>query len=127
MADVKITALPAATTIAAATDVLPLVTGGGATTSKATPAQVVTAALTATKVTVAQGGTGVGTLTGYVKGSGTANLTASPAVPLTDLNFDSPSTPPEITGRGQIVFKPNGGNTTSITLDELLVWIRAQG
>ena len=70
MADVKITALPAATSVAPSADVLPLVTGGGATTSKATPTQIVTAALDATAVTVDQGGTGAVTLTGYVKGSG---------------------------------------------------------
>jgi hypothetical protein len=57
MADVKITALPAATSVVAADDVLPLVTGGGAVTSKATPAQITSAALTATPATVAQGGT----------------------------------------------------------------------
>ena len=47
MADVKITALPAATSVVPGTDVLPLVTGGGATTSKATPNQVVNAVLSA--------------------------------------------------------------------------------
>ena len=46
MADVKITALPAATSVVPNTDVLPLVTGGGAVTSKATPDQVVNSVLT---------------------------------------------------------------------------------
>ena len=36
-------------------------------------------------VPVANGGTGVATLTGYVKGSGTANLTASTTIPNTDI------------------------------------------
>ena len=47
MADVKITALPAATSVVPGTDVLPLVTSSGATTSKATPNQVVNAVLSA--------------------------------------------------------------------------------
>lgn len=83
MADVKITALPAAGSVVPGTDVLPLVTGGGAVTSKATPSQLVTAALTTTKVTVAQGGTGVGTLTGYVIGNGTSDMTAVTTIPNT--------------------------------------------
>ena len=58
MADVKISALPAATAVTA-TDVAPLVSGGN--TTKATTAQMVTAALNATPVTVAQGGTGATT------------------------------------------------------------------
>jgi hypothetical protein len=62
MADVKITALPLATSITAENDVLPLVTGGGATTNKATLSQITTAALNATPVTPAQGGTGLTSL-----------------------------------------------------------------
>ena len=58
MADIKISALPAATAVTAA-DVAPIVSGG--VTSKATGTQIVTAALNATKVTIAQGGTGQGT------------------------------------------------------------------
>jgi len=55
VADVRISQLPAATA-PQADDVAPLVSGG--ITTKATPAQIVTAALTATPVTLAQGGTG---------------------------------------------------------------------
>lgn len=55
MADVRISQLPAATA-PQADDVAPLVSGG--ITTKATPAQIVTAALTATPVTLGQGGTG---------------------------------------------------------------------
>ena len=107
MADVKISALPAATAVAA-TDVAPVVVG--AVTQKATPTQIVTAALNATPVTVAQGGTGAttaaaartalglgsmatvnspapvanggtgaATLTGLVKGNGTGAMTAATA------------------------------------------------
>lgn len=47
MADVKISALPAVTTVVPGTDVLPLVSNSGATTTKATPNQVVQAVLPA--------------------------------------------------------------------------------
>jgi len=40
----------------------------------------------ATIITVARGGTGVGTLTGYVKGTGTTPLTASATIPNTDIS-----------------------------------------
>jgi heat shock protein HslJ len=55
MADVKISNLPLPGTIVPASDVLPLVNGGN--TTKVTPAAIITAALNATPVTVAQGGT----------------------------------------------------------------------
>jgi hypothetical protein len=42
--------------------------------------------ITAGTVTVAQGGTGAVTLTGYVKGSGTSALTASSTIPNTDIS-----------------------------------------
>jgi hypothetical protein len=38
-----------------------------------------------TQIAVAKGGTGAATLTGYVKGAGTAALTASPTIPNTDI------------------------------------------
>lgn len=119
MADIKISALPVATGVLS-TDVAPVVNGG--ITAKATAAQLVTAALNATKVTVAQGGTGVGTLTGYVKGTGTANLSAAATVPITDLNFGVVSTPVEIAGRNQIIINDGTRNAT-ITLDELRIWL----
>lgn len=58
MAGIKISALPAATDVVA-TDVAPLVSGG--VTTKATPAQMVAAALNQTPVAIAQGGTGADT------------------------------------------------------------------
>lgn len=48
MADVKISALPAVTTVDPAVDVLPLVSNSGASTTKATPDEVVYAVLQAT-------------------------------------------------------------------------------
>lgn len=47
MANVKISALPAVTTVVPGTDVLPLVSNSGATTTKATPSAIVNAALLA--------------------------------------------------------------------------------
>lgn len=122
MADVKISALPLSGTIVPATDAIPIVNGGN--TTKTTPAAITTAALNATKVTVAQGGTGVGTLTGYVKGNGTSNMTASTTVAITDLNFNVPGTPPEIDGRTTIIVNA-GGNIATITLDELKTWLNS--
>lgn len=55
---------------------------GGALTSSATiPSTAITGVHT-----VAQGGTGAGTLTGYVKGNGTSAMTASSTIPTTDLS-----------------------------------------
>ena len=93
MADVKITALPAATVVVAGTDVLPLVTGGGTTTSKATPTQIVSSALTATPVTAAQGGTGLTAL-----GTGVATFLGTPSA----ANLKAAVT--EDTGSGSLVF-----------------------
>lgn len=121
MADIKISALPVATGVLS-TDVAPVVNGG--ITAKATAAQLVTAALNATRVTVAQGGTGVGTLTGYVKGTGTANLSATTTLPISDLNFSIPGTPVEIAGRNQIIIN-DGTRTATITLDELKTWLNS--
>lgn len=112
MADVKITALPAAGSIVAASDVLPLVTGGGATTSKATPAQITTAALNATPVTAAQGGTGITAL-----GVGVATFLGTPSAS----NLKAAVT--EDTGSGSLVFAtsptlvtPNIGAATATTV-----------
>jgi hypothetical protein len=55
MADVKISQLPLAGTLVPASDALPIVNGGN--TTQTTPASVTTAALNATPVTIAQGGT----------------------------------------------------------------------
>jgi hypothetical protein len=57
-------------------------------------------------VPVANGGTGASTLTGYVKGSGTANMTASATIPNTD-----------ITGLGTASTKDAGSANGVATLD----------
>lgn len=81
MADIKITALPGAVTPLVGTELLELVQSG--TSTKVAASDV---AATATNVrTVATGGTGASTLTGYVKGNGTAAMTASATVPWADI------------------------------------------
>lgn len=47
---------------------------------------------------VANGGTGATTLTGYIKGSGTAALTASAAIPVADVTGAAPLASPTFTG-----------------------------
>ena len=81
MADIKISGLPAATTPLAGTELLELVQGGNSTKVAASDV-----AASATNVrTVATGGTGASTLTGYVKGTGTTAMTASATVPWADV------------------------------------------
>lgn len=82
MADIKISGLPAATTPLAGTELLELVQGGNSTKVAASAV-----ANTANNVrTVATGGTGASTLTGYVKGNGTSAMTAAATVPWTDVS-----------------------------------------
>ena len=81
MANIKITQLGPATVPLAGTEVLELV-------QASTSVQVAASAIanTANNVrTVATGGTGAATLTGYVKGTGTTAMTASATVPWADV------------------------------------------
>jgi hypothetical protein len=81
MANVKITDMTAASTPLAGTELLEIVQSG--VSVKAAAADI---AASATNVrTVATGGTGASTLTGYVKGSGTSAMTASATIPFNDL------------------------------------------
>lgn len=81
MANVKISELTAATTPLAGTELLEIVQSGN---SRKVAASDIAA--TATNVrTVATGGTGASTLTGYVKGNGTSAMTASATIPYADL------------------------------------------
>src|SRR5512137_969835 len=81
MADVKISGLPSATTPLAGTELLELVQAGA---SRKVAASDVAASATNVR-TVPTGGTGASTLTGYVKGNGTAAMTASATVPWADI------------------------------------------
>lgn len=80
MADTKISALTAATTPLAGTEVLPIVQSG-------TTKQVSVANLTdgLSTIPVSKGGTGATTLTGYLKGNGTSAVTASATIPNTSI------------------------------------------
>lgn len=97
MANVKITNLTAAATPLAGTEPLEIVQGG--VSRRATASDI---AASATNVrTVATGGTGASTLTGYVKGNGTSAFTAAATVPFADLAgraFAQPSSTTDQTG-----------------------------
>lgn len=82
MANVKITDLTAASLPLAGTELFEVVQSSN---SRKVAASDIAA--TATNVrTVATGGTGASTLTGYVKGNGTAAMTASATVPFADIS-----------------------------------------
>ena len=81
MANVKITDLTAATTPLAGTELLEIVQGGA---SRKVAASDVAASASNVR-TVATGGTGAATLTGYVKGNGTSAMTAAATIPFLDL------------------------------------------
>lgn len=81
MANVKITDLTAATTPLAGTELLEIVQSGN---SRKVAASDIAASATNVR-TVATGGTGASTLTGYVKGNGTSAMTASATIPYADL------------------------------------------
>jgi hypothetical protein len=97
MANVKIPDLTAATTPLAGTELLEIVQSSF---SRKVAASDIAA--TATNVrTVATGGTGAATLTGYVKGNGTSAFTAAATVPYADLAgraFAQPSSSVDQTG-----------------------------
>ena len=97
MANVKIPDLTAASTPLAGTELLEIVQSSN---SRKVAASDIAA--TATNVrTVATGGTGASTLTGYVKGSGTSAMTAAATIPFADLAgraFAQPSSTADQTG-----------------------------
>lgn len=81
MANVKITGLTAATTPLAGTELFEVVQ---ASNSRKVAASDIAASAINVR-TVATGGTGAATLTGYVKGNGTSAMTAAATVPYADL------------------------------------------
>jgi hypothetical protein len=97
MANVKIPDLTAASTPLAGTEVLEIVQSSFS--RKVTASDI---AASATNVrTVATGGTGAATLTGYVKGNGTSAMTAAATIPFADLAgraFAQPSSTADQTG-----------------------------
>jgi hypothetical protein len=88
--------------------------GYGSAAASSTPN--LTTGVTGT-LTVANGGTGATTLTGYVKGSGTATMTASATIPVADITGTLPvanggtgSTNGSITGTSSITITAGGSN-----------------
>jgi hypothetical protein len=97
LANVKITNLTAAATPLAGTEPLEIVQGG--VSRRATASDIAASAINVR--TVATGGTGASTLTGYVKGNGTSAFTAAATVPFADLAgraFAQPSSTTDQTG-----------------------------
>jgi hypothetical protein len=97
MANVKIPDLTAASTPLAGTELFETVQ---ASFSRKVAASDIAASATNVR-TVATGGTGAATLTGYVKGNGTSAMTAAATIPFLDLNgraFAQPSSTADQTG-----------------------------
>jgi len=108
MANLKITDLTLATTPLAGTELFEVVQ---ASTSRKVAASDIAASATNVR-TVATGGTGAATLTGYVKGNGTSAMTAAATVPYADLAgraFAQPSSNVDQTG--------NVAAATAVTFD----------
>jgi hypothetical protein len=97
MANVKITDLTAASTPLAGTELFEVVQ---ASNSRKVAASDIAASATNVR-TVATGGTGAATLTGYVKGNGASAMTAAATIPFVDLAgraFAQPSSTVDQTG-----------------------------
>jgi hypothetical protein len=108
LANVKITDLTAASLPLAGTELLEIVQSAA---SRKVAASDIAASATNVR-TVATGGTGAATLTGYVKGNGTSAFTAAATVPFADLAgraFAQPSSLTDQTG--------NVAAATAVTFD----------
>ena len=108
MANVKITDLTLATTPLAGTELFEVVQA--ANSRKVAASDIAASAINVR--TVATGGTGAATLTGYVKGNGASAMTAAATIPYTDLAgraFGQPSSTADQTG--------NIAAATAVTFD----------
>jgi hypothetical protein len=63
---------------------------------------------------VVNGGTGATTLTGYIKGNGTATMTATATIPVTDVVGAAPLNSPALTGNPTAVTPPPTDNSLAI-------------
>ena len=114
MADTKISAL-ASGAPAQGTDETVIARSGS--NYKLTVAQIT--GYLGTPITVANGGTGAATLTGYVKGNGTSAMTASATVPGSDVSGNITGNAANVTGTVAVA---NGGTgQTSYTDGQLLI------
>jgi hypothetical protein len=110
MANVKITALPAATVPLAGTEVLEIVQSG---VSSKVAASAIGNSSNSVR-TVATGGTGAATLTGYVKGTGTTPMTAAATIPVADISGTLPVANGG-TGAATLTGYVKGAGTTAMT------------
>uniref|UniRef100_UPI0040485594 hypothetical protein n=2 Tax=Algoriphagus sp. TaxID=1872435 RepID=UPI0040485594 len=69
---------------------------------------------------VANGGTGVATLTGYIKGTGTTAMTASASIPVADVTGAAPLASPTFTGTPLAPTATAGTNTTQLATTEFV-------
>lgn len=110
MANIKISGLPTTGPTLAGNELFEMVQSG--TSYQTTAASI---ANTATSVrTVATGGTGAATLTGYVKGTGTTAMTASATIPVTDVTGVA-TVAQGGTGAGTLTGYVKGTGTTAMT------------
>lgn len=87
---------------------------GRVTSVTATNIVISITANTSGTLSVGRGGTGATTLTGYVKGAGTANMTASATIPVADVTGAAPLASPTFTGTPAAPTASSGDNTTQI-------------
>jgi hypothetical protein len=103
-------------------------TGGGLTTTigvgKVTNSMLAGSIDLTSKVTgtlpVANGGTGVVSLTGYIKGTGTSAMTASASIPVADVLGAAPLDSPIFTGTPAAPTATAGTNTTQVATTEFV-------
>jgi hypothetical protein len=95
-----------------------------------TPATALLAAASLTlgwtgTLAVARGGTGAGTLTGYVKGNGTSAMTASSTIPNTDITgLGTASTQTYATGSCPLTITDSAGNAATMGASNMAIYTR---
>ncbi len=102
--------------------------GGGLTTTigaaKVTNSMLAGSIELTSKVTgtlpVANGGTGVATLTGYIKGTGTTAMTASASIPVADVLGAAPLASPTFTGTPAAPTATAGTSTTQVATTQFV-------
>lgn len=86
MASIQIPNLPVGGAVSADTLMEAVQTGTSVRITAAQIATFVQSSIFGSVIPVTQGGTGVASLTGYVKGNGTSPFTASATIPLADIS-----------------------------------------
>ena len=93
--------------------------GQGYGVAATTPATSLTSGVSGT-LPVANGGTGVATITGYIKGNGTSAMTSSSSIPVADVNGAAPILSPNFTGTPTSPTAAAGTNTTQVATTEFV-------